>query len=62
MGESYNLDQKATTTAISYGVASNGGYALKDDSHYITPEMVSKIPDVIAGPKPGPVEVVDEVK
>ena len=23
--------------------------------------MVSKIPDVIAGPKPGPVEVVDEV-
>ncbi len=42
-------------------MASNGGYALKDDSHYIKPEMVSKIPDVIAGPKPGPVEVVDEV-
>jgi len=47
--------------AIAYGVASNGGYVLKDDSHYVKPEMVTKLPEKIPPPKGGPIEVVDEV-
>ena len=47
---------------MAYGKASAGGYVIKDDSHYIKPEMVSQIPNTHAPAARGPVEVVDEVK
>ena len=59
VGETYT-DGKSQG-AISYGVASNGGYVLRDDSHYVRPEMVSKLPDKMPAPKSGPLEAVDEV-
>ncbi len=62
VGETYNEVGRPQVGAIAYGVASTGGYVLKDDSHYIKPEVVSKIPNIHAPPAPGPVEVVEEVK
>ena len=61
VGETYNEAGRPQVGAIAYGVASTGGYVLKDDSHYIKPEVVSKIPNIHAPPAPGPVEVVEEV-
>jgi hypothetical protein len=34
---------------------------LRDDSHYVKPEMVSKLPGTMPAPKAGPLEAVDEV-
>lgn len=61
IGESYNIDGKPELGAITYGVASNGGYSLKDESNYIQPEFVTKLPDTIPTPKPGPQEVAEEI-
>jgi hypothetical protein len=61
VGETYNIDGRPQVGAVAYGKASTGGYIIKDDSHYIKPEMVSQIPNTHAPPAPGPVEVVDEV-
>jgi hypothetical protein len=47
--------------AISYGVASNGGYSVKDDGNYIKPEMVTQLPDANKIPEAGPQEAADEV-
>ncbi len=60
VGEAYNTDNKPVV-AVSYGVASNGGYSLKDDAGYVKPEMVLKIADVVKPPMPGPLEAVSEV-
>jgi hypothetical protein len=46
--------------AVSYGVGKNG-YTLKDDSHYVRPEMVTQLPASIPPPKAGPAEVVEEI-
>lgn len=32
-----------STEAVTYGEGSNGGYVLKDDSDYKTPEIVTKL-------------------
>jgi len=62
IGENFNNDSREIV-AISFGNANNNKYQLIDDGRtYIKPEMVSKIPDVINAPIPGPLEPVDEVK
>ena len=61
MGETYNIDDKPQVGAVAYGKASAGGYVLKDDSHYIKPEVVSHIPNVHPPSVPGPLEIVEEV-
>ena len=49
--------------AISYGLASNSGYLPPPDadSHYLTPTVVTKLPDKMDPPAPGPTENVDEI-
>lgn len=61
-GETFNFDGKGSTDAVAYGKGSNGGYTVKDSNHFFKPQMVSKLPGRMAAPKPGPIEVVDEVK
>jgi len=61
VGETFNFNGKGTVNAVSYGKASNGGYVLKDDSHYVKPQMVTKLPERMEAPKGGPIEVVEEV-
>lgn len=46
--------------AVSYGVTGKSNNAAYDIG-YITPEMVTNIPDVIPPPKPGPLEVANEI-
>jgi hypothetical protein len=60
VGEAYNTDNKPVV-AVSYGVASNGGYSLRDDAGYVKPEMVMKLAEVVKPPMPGPLEAVSEV-
>ena len=60
VGEAYNTDNKPVV-AVSYGVASNGGYSLKDESGFMKPEMVMKLADEVKLPMPGPLEAVNEV-
>jgi hypothetical protein len=60
VGEAYNTDNKPVV-AVSYGVASNGGYTLKDNVNYLKPEMVMKLADEIRPPQLGPLEAVNEV-
>jgi hypothetical protein len=45
--------------AISYGKASNNNY--KDQPGFVTPQMVASIPEIIQAPKPGPLELVEEI-
>jgi hypothetical protein len=49
--------------AVAYGLGSNGGYTLRDDTNYKTPEMVQKlIPRASPYNKdPGAFNVADEV-
>ena len=61
IGEEFNLPGSKSRGAVSYGVANNGGYSLKDDTGFVKPEMVMKLADVIHPPMPGPVEAVNEV-
>ncbi len=60
VGEASNTDSKPVV-AVSYGVASNNHYSLRDDTGFMKPEIVSKLAEVILPPRPGPVEAVDEV-
>ena len=61
VGETYNVDGRPTVGAVAYGVASNGGHVLRDDTNYVKPELVSRLPNVVPTPKAGPLELVEEV-
>ncbi len=60
VGEAYNTDNKPVV-AVSYGVAHNNAYTLRDEAGFMKPEMVIKLADVILPPAPGPMEAADEV-
>ena len=61
VGEAYNTDNKPVV-AVSYGVASNGGYSIKDEAGFVKPEMVMKLADEVKPPRQGPLEAVNEVR
>lgn len=61
VGEAYNTDTKPVV-AVSYGVASNGGYSLKDEAGFVKPEMVMKLADEVKPPMKGPLEAANEVR
>lgn len=63
IGEEFNLPGSKSRGAVSYGVAKTGSFAASQFSngHYFRPEMVSKLPDVITPPLPGPKEEVNEI-
>ena len=61
LGEAFNFNGKAHR-AIAYGIANTGGY---DENYvkgiFIKPEMVALLPDKNDLPRPGPMEVIEEV-
>ena len=61
IGEAFNTDNKPVV-AVSYGVANNSNYKLRDDTGYIKPEMVMKLSEQVRPPLPGPLEPVNEVR
>ena len=61
VGEAFNTDNKPVV-AVSYGVANNSNYKLRDDTGYIKPEMVMKLSEQVRPPLPGPLEPVNEVR
>jgi hypothetical protein len=61
IGEAYNAEEHRDIVAVTYGIASDGGHTLPDLTGYKQPQIVEKLPAIIAPPSPGPLENVDEV-
>merc|ERR1711964_39363 len=64
VGEAYSTTAKndeQDVGAVSYGLASNLGHTLEDETTYKMPTMLQKLPDVQAPPKAGPLESAEEV-